>query len=339
MSHCAEPVAKKIAMHHRIVTLLALIATMLLAACSGKAPETLSFADLDQPGNAPIFVALAKGYFADENLTVEFKHYTSGRDALAATLSGQTEAGISYDLPIANAISAGTPLRILTTVHRASNYQGLVVRRDRGIESTADLKGRRVGVVPGSGTVYLLHLARLEASLQVDDIVEVPMKPEEGPDLLASGAVDAICTWSPNLEVAMSWLPKGTGKVIYVPAYTQISMLTTTPENLVKKREALQRFVRALVRAEDFIATHDAEARELVTRHLSKQPAEAISRDWNVAHYQLRLDNLMLTSLSNELAWLAGQQTPRGAVPEIAPLLVPDLLAAVRPQAVTLKQP
>lgn len=322
-----------------IYSFLALLLALTLAGCSGKAPETLSFADIDQMGNAPVYVALAKGYFADENLSVDFQRFTSGRDALAATLSGQTDAGISYSLPVAKAVYAGQPLRILTTVHRAALYEGLVVRRDRGIETTADLKGRKVGVVPGSTSVYLLHLARLEAGLAAGDLTEVPMKPEDGPDLIASGAVDAISIWPPNLQNAVAKLPEGVGKVIYVPAYTQMSMLVTTPENLLNKREALQRFVRALVRAEEFILEQDAEARELVTRHLSKQPATSIHRDWQISHYQLRLDNLMLTALTNELTWLAGQQTPPGPVPEMAPLLAPELLAAVRPQAVTLKIP
>lgn len=326
-------------MIQRIFSFLTLLLALLLAGCSGKAPETLSFADIDQIGNAPVYVALAKGYFADENLSVDFQRFTSGRDALAATLSGKTDAGISYDLAVAQAVYAGQPLRILTTVHRTARYQGLVVRRDRGIETSADLRSRKVGVVPGSSSVYLLHLARLEAGLPAGDLTEVPMKPEDGPDLLASGAVDAIAIWPPNLQNALAKLPEGAGKVIYVPAYTQISMLATTPENLVNKHEALQRFMHALVRAEEFILEQDAEARALVTRHLSKQPATSIHHDWQNSHYQLRLDNLMLTALTNELTWLAGQQTPPGPVPEMAPLLAPELLAAVRPQAVTLKIP
>jgi NitT/TauT family transport system substrate-binding protein len=175
-------------------------------------------------------------------------------------------------------------------VHRAALYEGLVVRRDRGIETTADLKGRKVGVVPGSTSVYLLHLARLEAGLAAGDLTEVPMKPEDGPDLIASGAVDAISIWPPHVQNAVAKLPEGVGKVIYVPAYTQMSMLVTTPENLLNKREALQRFVRALVRAEEFILEQDAEARELVTRPLANQPLPVAPRQPDAHRADQRTD-------------------------------------------------
>ena len=309
-----------------------------LASCTAKtpAPETLVFADPNQPMAGLVYIAEANGYFKDEQLTLSYREFTSGRDAIDSVLAGAADVGVATEFPLAKNIFDGKDLHIIGTLYRTSENAALVGRRDRGIEHVADLKGKRIGVAPNTNSDYMLSLMLTEAGIAETLITRVPYKPEQLADALAEGQVDAMVTWSPHVAHAEARFATDATVRLKASGFTELSLLGARPQVLDKKAEAFRRLLRALVRAEDYVATHEPEALRFLIQQLGVKQEADLRRAWPALKFQVRLDNLMLATLSDEAAWIAARATTAGAVPDFRTRLSPQFLEAARPQAVTL---
>ena len=138
-------------------TLILLAVITLITACTKtQAPEQLVFADPNQAMVSLVYIAEAQGYFRDENLSVTYKKFTSGRDAMHSVLAGEADVGVATEFPFANNLLQGKPLRILGTLYRTNLNDAVVARRDRGIQGAADLAGKRIGVTPNTNSEFML---------------------------------------------------------------------------------------------------------------------------------------------------------------------------------------
>jgi len=313
----------------------------LLAACGKptKSPEHLVFADPSNPIASLIYVAEAKGYFRDENLTLSYNKFTSGRDAINNVLAGEADVAVGTEFPYANNILHGKALRLLGTVQRTNQNAAVVARRDRGIAKAADLIGKRIGSAPDTNSDYLLSVMLREQGSGDDAVIRVALRPEQMADALEHGEVDAVATWSPHVGNARARFAEDAVITLRTAAYTELSALGARPQTIAEKRVALQRLVNALVRAEDFVTANSAEALQIVIDHLAIKQDAALRSDWPGLTFSVRLDNLLLTALSNEGLWLASRAKPPLAVPDYQAAFAPEFLEAVRPQSVTVANP
>ncbi len=313
--------------------------TLLLTACTAKikTPETLVFADPDQPMAGLVYIAEALGYFKDENLSLSYRKFTSGRDAINSVLAGEADVGVATEFPLAKNIFDGKDLHIIGTLYRTSENAALIGRRDRGINRIADLKGKRIGVAPNTNTDYMLSQMLAEAGLTDDVVMRTALKPEQMADALAEGSADAVVTWSPFVGHAEARFARDATVRLQSSAYTELSLLGARPQVLTQKADAFQRLMNALVRAEDYVAAHDAESLQLLGKHLGSKQESDLIRAWPALKFKVRLDNLMLAALTDEAAWLAAHSTPAVAIPDFRSRISAQFLETARPQAVTLK--
>ena len=316
---------------------LLLVALLLSSACSRpKAPEQLVFADPDNPIAALMYIAEAKGYFKDENLTVAIKKVSSGRESSNSVTAGESDLALGSEYIFANDILQGKDLRILATLQRTNQNNALVGRRDRGITSAADLAGKKIGLTPNTNSDYILSVLAREAGIADDAVTRVPLQPNQLVDALESGQVDAIFSWQPHVANAQARFPHDATVLLRPLSYSEITVIGVRAKTLVEKREALQRLVNALVRTEDFINTQRAEALQIAIAHLNLKPEVALEKSWAERVFHVRLDNLMLAALENEGAWLAGRINPSPAVPDYRAAFAAEFLQAARPQSVTV---
>ncbi len=317
--------------------LLAAMSVMLLSACAKpKAPEQLVFADPDNPIATLFYLAEAQGYFKDENLTVTFKKFTSGRESLNSVLAGESDVAVASEYPFADAILQGKALRILCTVQRTNYSSAVVARRDRGIETAADLAGKKIGLTPNTNSDYLLSVLLRESGSGDETVTRVPLQPPQIADALEKDQVDAVAAWQPHVANAQARFAKDATVLLRALSYSELSLIGVRAQALVEKREALQRLMAALVRAEDFVHTQSEEARRIVIEHFDNQPDDSLRQDWPQRKFQVRLDNLLLTALENEGAWMAKRVKTATALPDYRATFAPEFLEAVRPQSVTV---
>ena len=127
---------------------------------------------------APLYVADAKGYFAEEGIDIELMPVQGGSDNVVQLGAGNFDvAGGGISAGMWNAADRGIEFEIALPLHaeRPPLTTPLVVsktRFDNGeITSVADLAGKKVAVnATGAATEYWLQKALEQGGLSLDDV-------------------------------------------------------------------------------------------------------------------------------------------------------------------------
>lgn len=319
------------------VIVLVTIAMTYMANNRPPAPENLVIADASQHMFVLLYVADAKGYFADEGLEVSYHSFTSGRDALTSVINGEADVATVFETPIVLNTGKGRRVRVLSTLHTSNKNTALVARRDRGIETPADLKGKRIGVTPNTNGEFFLLQFLANEGVAPDSVELVTVSPQDMVMYLAEGRVDAIATWNPHLFTARNKFPADATVVFSSSAYTEMSVLAVREETVTEKKEALLRLLRAIVRAEKFVSTHESEAMDITVRRLSDQSEETTRAVWRDFRAKARLDNILLSILTQEAEWFAERGIIPRPIPDFREVLFPAYLDSINPESVTVR--
>jgi NitT/TauT family transport system substrate-binding protein len=153
---------------------------------------------------APVHIALEKGFFKEEGLEVELIKLAPGT-AFDAVTSGQTEAGFSLLASTIQPLANGLPVKITSGLHTGCDK--VLTKAASGIKGPADLKGKKIGV-PSMSSSPIIFAKRVLADSGVGitaENSEVDFVVYSGPDLavaLDKGAVDAIAMNEPAATIA-----------------------------------------------------------------------------------------------------------------------------------------
>ncbi len=216
---------------------------------------------------APFYVAVERGYFAQEGIEVEFD-YSFETDGVQLVAANKLPFAVASGEQVILARAQGLPV-----VYVAEWYQrfpiAVVSLAETGIEEPSDLIGRTVGAPELFGASYigwqaLLSAAGLDASqikLQVIGYSQVPS--------LSEGRVEAAVGYANNEPVLLG-LEGRDVHIIAVADYADIvANGLIASEHIVRQRPELARgFVRAFLRGlDDTLADPDA-AFEISTRYV-----------------------------------------------------------------------
>lgn len=140
---------------------------------------------------------------------ISFRQFTGGGDVIRAMASGQIAIGEAGSSPIAAALSQGLDLQLFWILDDIAAAEALVARNGSGVNSVADLKGKRLGVPFVSTTHYHTLVALQEAKLNPKDVRVMNMRPPEIAAAWMRGDIDAAFVWNPALDQI-----KKSGKVL-----------------------------------------------------------------------------------------------------------------------------
>ncbi|MCJ2138445.1 taurine ABC transporter substrate-binding protein [Methylobacterium sp. E-066] len=178
---------------------LAICISTILCATSNASGNKIIIAY--QTGPDPIEVLIANGEIVKiTGRQVEFRRFNSGADILAAIASGDVQVGYVGSSPFAAAASRGLDVKAFYIPSISGTDEALVVRDGSGINSPADLKGKRLSAAPVSTDHY-----QLLATLKQNGIAEkeATVLPLPQPEIVAAwkrGDLDAAFVWDPALS-------------------------------------------------------------------------------------------------------------------------------------------
>jgi len=219
------------------------------AAFAEKAPLTIGYSDW--PGWVAWEVAKEKGFFEKAGVEVELKwfEYVPSMDAFAAK---QLDAVcMTNGDTLVTGATGGRGVMIL--INDYSNGNDMVVGAP-GINSIADLKGKKIGVEIGFVSHLLLNNALKSAGLTEKDVELVNVPTDQTPQTLASGEVSAIVAWQPNSGQALKAVAGS--KPLYTSADAKgliYDVLAVSPESLAKRRDDWVKVLKAWYMAVDYI--------------------------------------------------------------------------------------
>ncbi len=247
------------------------------AAASSEAPaapaETfeqikLRVAYMPNMGSASLLVtARDKGFFEKMGITVDLVEFQGGPAEISAMASGDIEiAQIGHG---AHALCAEGEA-VIFEIDCTSLADSVMGNKEKGVNSIADLKGKKVATTAGTSAEIILNLALASEGLTQDDLEIVEMDANGMVSAMISGNIDACATWSPGTMTIANAMGD---KVItlatnndYLDQATFPSSMITTKKYADENRDILVRFTRALQMAMDYRAPNINEIAELVAK-------------------------------------------------------------------------
>lgn len=165
------------------------------------ARETVRIAHAPSALFAPLYVAIEKGYLAEQGIDVQLETVTAGQDAMALAAQGQLDAVVAgFAAATFNAIERGLDIRVVASmgVQPQQGYpSAFMVRKDLiqsgAVKEMKDLKGRKIAIAGGNGSTGAYWLAtKLEAGgLTLKDVEIVNLAFPDQVTALKQGAIDA----------------------------------------------------------------------------------------------------------------------------------------------------
>lgn len=94
----------------------------------------------------------------------------------------------------------GAPISMIYVQKYITDSEALVVRKDRGINAVADLKGRKIGTAYVSSTHFALLMVLKKAGLAQKDVEILNTPPDQALAAWRRGDLDAVYMWEPVLS-------------------------------------------------------------------------------------------------------------------------------------------
>lgn len=159
---------------------------------------------------APLFVAVEKGYFAEEGIQVELMPVEGGTDNVVQVAAGNFDvAGGGVGAGMLNAVARGIEFEIVAPLHTerpplTSPFVVSKARFDSGeLTQMSDLAGKKVSTnAKGAATEYWLWKALQQGGLDFPDVEVVGLGFREVAAALENGALDGGILGEPLATLA-----------------------------------------------------------------------------------------------------------------------------------------
>ncbi|NLV73386.1 MAG: ABC transporter substrate-binding protein [Chloroflexi bacterium] len=212
----------------------------------------------------PFYVAIERGYFADEGLVVELD-YGMETDLLQQVGSGALEFAVASGDQVIIARASGMPVRYVANWYRRFPVC-IVSLAEAGITSPSALAGKTVGTPAMQGASYIGWEAFVRENNLVADAVKLQVIGYTQLASLVEGRVDAAICYAMNEPVQLEAQGEAID-VLYLDQYTALvsNGIITSDKLIADDPELVARVVRAFTRGlADTIA--DPQAAMLATR-------------------------------------------------------------------------
>jgi NitT/TauT family transport system substrate-binding protein len=238
-----------------------------------------------------------------------------GEGGIVRITAGEADLATNAETQLLRESVVNPELRIIMTV--TESFYRLVARRSAGIETLADLKGKRVMLPANTSANYYLVAMLRTVGLTEDDVQILPLPPardgETGMDqmssALARGDVDAISIWEPEPADAIAELRDDAVVLQDRSVYREVFNLHARASDLADpdKRRSIVEFVRAVARATDALQSNP----ETYWPHVSAITGfslEEIAAGWPEMEFPVRIVPDMLDVLEEEEIWVAKER-------------------------------
>jgi NitT/TauT family transport system substrate-binding protein len=320
------------------VTLIVVPLGCALASCGGGSqPQTqsLTLGSSSNETDTLIFIADTQGYFKNNSLNVNIKSYQTGLAATDAVLKGDTDLSTAAEFVIAGKALASSQILEVGTITKFQN-EYLIGRTDKGINEIKDLKGKTIGVIPGTSSQFYLGRFLELHGLSSNAVNVKALSSSNIVNSIVSGDVDAVLTWQPTINSIKAQLA---GKAVIWPAQNeQLKYWNVVGSNswVNQHPDTVKRFLTALNQSEIFLINHPNEVKTMIQKQMQYSDAY-IADIWPQYQFSIGLDPSLITAMNDEARWMINNNlTPEKALPDFYQNVYIDGLKAVKPESVSI---
>ncbi len=196
-------------------------------------PATVKMGSIKATSDAGIYVAMERGYFTEQGITMETRVFGSGAEMLAPITTGDIDMyGSGIATGILAAIDRGIGLKVVADKGTSSpgfEFAQIVLRKDLAdsgqIKDIKDIKGKKVAVtsLAGNSEASVAYMIK-QANLTIKDIDLMPLPYVDMIAALTNKGLDAADMTEPTLSrviangSAVKW-PQGARSFTYGGKY------------------------------------------------------------------------------------------------------------------------
>lgn len=293
-----------------------LLVSLLLSACQTASPsQTEPLAPTQPPLRirlpmgyipnvqyAPFYVAAEKGYFRQAGIEIEFD-YSFETDGIALVGSNELQFSLGSGEQVLLARAQGLP--IVYVMAWWQDYPvGVAAKKEQGIRTPQDLKGRRIGLPGLFGASYIGLRALLSAAGLKESEVTLDSIGFNQVEALAADQEQAVVVYVNNEPIQLRAMGYEVD-VIRVADYVQLASngILTNEQTIAENSDLVRRMVQATLRGlADTLANPD-EAYEICKKYVENlaQADQTVQKQILAASMEFwRADQLGQT---NPLAW------------------------------------
>ena len=286
---------------------------------------------------ATVWIAEDKGFFDRYKVNLTIQEYDSGRNALESMLKDNTiDIATVAQTPVVFNSFNDEPYVIFATMAYSLDDIKVLARKDHGVLSPEDLKGKKIGATKRSTGHYFLEGFLAHYGY---DLGDVDLKDINASDLeanLESGEVSAITSWEPHISKAEKALGKENLTLMISPTPFRKDFFFTAPELYAQQNGyALEQFLKALLDAEVFIKRNPEESQSIIANRLEID-LDLIRKIWDTFTFEISLEQSILVNLEDEAVWAEKLLETRKEVPHYFDFIEKKPLSNVKPHGVNL---
>lgn len=271
-------------MSHKLgLFVLSVMFAAVLSACSDPevgSPTKIRVASWSQPITEQINLLVDdKGFFAQQNIAIEFIPGAGGGDAIKNIASGKADIAFTDPGSFFAALDKGEKLFAVYDIYPHNVFNVVALQRSN-IARPEDLKGKKIGVYSlSSGTRQNLLVLLKQVGLSEDDVEIVPTGVLNFAPLM-QGLVDATAATDTGLATGKA---KGLGAVNVMPVKDSFNyssdLFVVSEANYAEKRTELLAFLAGYKDSVKWMMAEPEEAAQLaVTQAIDgKDPAHNLN--------------------------------------------------------------
>jgi len=257
--------------HNSYLLLILILTALLLVGCGGSSTTqetqdtqdiTLAMGFIPNVQFAPYYVAMEKGYFAEEgiNLTLD---YGMENDLVELVSANELKFSIASGDQVFLGRSGGRPIRYVANWYRRFPVAVSSIAHD--ISDPKALEGKTVGLPGLFGANYIGWLALASAAEVDTESVQVEAIGFNQVSVLTEGQVDAVVVYATNEPLQLVAEGYDTSN-IYVADFIDLvaNGLITNEETIANEPELVQGMVRAILRGIQDVINNPDDAFEMV---------------------------------------------------------------------------
>jgi NitT/TauT family transport system substrate-binding protein len=268
-----------------------------------------------EPGLSGVWMAKEKGFFEEEDITVELVNFNGGSEGIFAVASGDLPVTVVGGPSAARGAAAGLDIKFVAELLDYLPYSLFVSSK---INTPADLAGKRFAITSFGGTtdfVTRLILDRLKVETGQASFLLMGDEPNRLAALQADSA-DAAVLQPPCSTIARKLgfkeLPGGNAEGIS----GQQDFLVASGRTLVEHRDMLLRVLRAIIKGSYYFKAHPDEGRLCVAKYLQIEDPEGLTDTYETYRKLLTRNGSVNRQGIQRLLDFIGDERSRAMKPE-----------------------
>ncbi len=298
-------------------------------------PEKIAIGVVTTDNGVLLQLASELGLFSKYGIDVSIKEYEVGPQVVKDLEGGVIDIAAASEFVLVREGFRRDDLQAITSISLSNNIQ-FIARRDRGIESPADLKGKTIGVLQKTSCEFFLATFLAFRGILDSEVQIVNIRPSDAASGILSKNIDAAMLWDPyayRLKTALgknaiAWEGQG-GQDYYV-------LLISTRSFTGAHAAAVEKLLRALADAQRFTEANPAESKRIIQRRFHYDDAYT-ARTWTQNSPKVCLTQDLLIHMEDEARWVKKREGINYAgIPNYYTFMYLDGLEKVNPYAVSI---